>query len=96
MRADSNLGVFALLANAKTTSSFEGARYYFDGDLCQIATARKIAMQLGIQTGIDGGRAFVMSKKDFERVTQHLIDYKIEGWWNYVTQEEYSKITGEC
>ena len=55
-------GVYGLLASAHSTSSFEGERYYFDGDLCQMSTAQRVASKLGIQTDIEGGCPFVMSE----------------------------------
>ena len=88
-------GVVGLLANAKSTSSFRGERYYFDGDLCQMSAAQIVADSLGIQTGIEGGCPFVMSKEDFDSVKQYLINNRIDGWWHYVTNEEYCQIKGE-
>ena len=54
--------------------------------------ARSVASQLGISTGINGGIPYVSSKKDFETVTQHLINNRIEGWWHYVSNDEYRKL----
>lgn len=88
-------GVVGLLANAHATSSFRGERYYFQGDLCQMSAAQKVANSLGIQTDIEGGLPFVMSQEDFDRVKEYLISNQVEGWWHYVTREEYCEIKGE-
>lgn len=95
MSVSISTGVVELLANAHSTSSFRGERYYFKGDLCQMSTAKRVAGSLGIQTGIEGGLPFVMSEEDFDRVKEHLISNRIEGWWHYVTNEEYCEIKGE-
>lgn len=90
-----NSDVVGLLANAQSTSSFGGKPYYFQGDLCQMSIAQKVANSLGIQTDIKGGLPFVMSQEDFDRVKEYLISNQVEGWWNYVTNEEYCEIKGE-
>lgn len=95
IRLEANPGVVSLLANAKSHSDYQGTRYYFKGDLCQMSTATSVANSLGIQTSREGGIPFVMSQEDFEMVTQYLIQYQIEGWWHYVTYEEYCQIKGE-
>ena len=88
-------GVIGLLASARSTSSFTGVRYYLKGDLCQMAAAKKEAGLMGIQTGQEGVQPFVTSKEDFDRLKKRLISRRIEGWWNYVTNEEFCEITGE-
>jgi len=88
-------GVVGLLANAHSTSSFRGKRYFFKGDLCQMSAAQKVANSLGIETGIEGGLPFVMSQEDFDCVKKYLISNKVEGWWHYVTHEEYCEIKGQ-
>ncbi len=90
-----SLGVAGLLASAHSTSSFKGERYFFRGDLCQMSSAQRVASLLGIQTGIEEGIPFAMSKEDFDCVKEYLISNRIEGWWNYVSNEEYRKIKGE-
>lgn len=87
-------GVMGLLANAHSTSSFRGKRYYFEGDLCQMSYAQSVANSLGIQTDIEGGLPFVMLQEDFDRVKEYLISNHVDGWWHYVTREEYCKIKG--
>lgn len=87
--------VVGLLANAHSSSSFNGERYFFMGDLCQMSTAQRVASLLDIKTDIEGGRPFVMSEEDFDRVKKCLISNQIEGWWHYVTHEEYCAIKGE-
>lgn len=84
-------GVIGLLANAHSHSDYQGERYYFEGDLCQMFTAQEVATKLGIPTSIEGG----LSEQDFKKVTQYLIDHRIEGWLHYVTHEEYCRIKGE-
>jgi len=75
-------GVAALLANAhKTVPS--GKKYYFEGDLCQMAKAASVAEQLGIETGINGGLPFVSTKEDYDRVVKYIVDNRIEGYWHY-------------
>ncbi len=88
-------GVLGLLANAHSKSSFRGERYYFRGDLCQMYTAQKVAASLGIKTDIEGGIPFVMSQENFDHVKEYLIVNQLEGWWHYVTHEEYCEIKGE-
>ena len=88
-------GVVGMLANAHSTSSFREKRYYFQGDLCQRYAAQKVANSLSIQTDTEGGLPFVMSQEDFDRVKEYLISNRVEGWWHYVTHEEYCEIKGE-
>lgn len=94
-KTEINFGVVGLLANANSTSSFKGTRYYFKGDLCQKSVAKKVADSLGIKTGMEGCLPFVMSQEDFDRVKEYLILNRLEGWWHYVTHEEYCEIKGE-
>lgn len=95
MKMQVNLGVLGLLANAHSHSAYSGRRFYFKGDLCQMSTAQKTASDLGIPTGVEGGLPFVMSQEDYDTVTKYLIDNRIEGWWHYVSREEYRRIKGE-
>ena len=88
-------GVVGLLANAQSKSPFEGERYFFEGDLCQMSIAQSVAAALGIRTGIEGCRPYVTSKEDFEEVTKYLISHQKEGWHHYVSREEYCEIKGE-
>ena len=75
-------GVAALLANAhKTVPS--GKKYYFEGDLCQMSEATKVAGILGIEVGINGGLPFVQSKEDYDKVVKYIVDNQIEGYWHY-------------
>lgn len=92
MKQGINTGVMELLANAHSTPSDRGEKFYFRGDLCQMSKASSIASQLGISTGINGGIPYVSSKKDFETVTQYLINNRIEGWWHYVSRDEYRRL----
>ena len=96
---DSNIkispGIMGLMANAHSKSSFEGKRHYFTGDLCQMNTARRTAESLGIEIDIEGGIPFVKSEEDFDRVKKYLISNKLDGWWHYVSHEEYCKIRGK-
>lgn len=87
-----NLGVASLLANAHSHSDYNGERFFFHGDLCQMYTALEIAVKLGIQTDIEGGLPFVMSQEDYDTVKQYLIEKRIDGWWHYVSQEEYKQL----
>ncbi len=87
--------VIGLLANAHSHSDYQGKRYYFEGDLSQMSTAKNVAEKLGVQTSIEGGIPFALSEEDFKKVTQFLIDHLLEGWWHYVTHEEYCQIKGE-
>ena len=83
-------GVLGLLLNADKKSGYQGERFYFKGDLHQMSTAQRVAEQLGISTDVEGGIPFVMSKTDFEIVTQHLIDNRLDGWHHYVSHENTS------
>lgn len=87
--------VVELLLNVNSKSSYQGKKYFLKGDLCQMATAKNVAICLGIRVYSDGGIPFVTSEEDFEQVKQYLISNQIEGWWNYVTHEEYREIKGE-
>lgn len=60
-----------------------------------MSAAQSMADSLDIQTGIEGGIPFVMSQEDFDRVKEYLISYQVDGWWHYVTHEEYCEIKGE-
>ena len=75
-------GVAALLANAHQTVP-SGKKYYFEGDLCQMAEASCVAGRLGIKIGINGGLPFVSSKEDYDKVVKYIVDNQIEGYWHY-------------
>jgi len=75
-------GVAALLANAHQPVP-KGECYFFEGDLCQIAKAAKVAQELGIETGISGGLPYVSSKEEYDKVVQYIVGHKIEGYWHY-------------
>lgn len=75
-------GVAALLANAQQPMP-NGECYFFEGDLCQMATAVGIARYLGIGTGIAGGLPYVKSKEEYNKVVKYIVDHKIEGYWHY-------------
>lgn len=88
-------GTEEMLANANSTSSFKGKRYYLKGNSCQIAAAQKVANLLGIETRVENGLTFVMYEEDFESVKSYLVSNQIDGWCNYVTYWEICEIKGE-
>lgn len=75
-------GVAALLANAHQPMP-EGKRYFFEGDLCQMAKAAEVAQKLGIKNGVGGGLPYVTSKEDYNKVVKYIVDNQIEGYWHY-------------
>jgi len=75
-------GVAALLANAHQTVP-SGKKYYFEGDLCQMAWAASVAERLGIKTGINGGLPFVSTQEDYDKIVKYIVDNEIEGYWHY-------------
>ena len=75
-------GAAALLANAHQTVP-SGKKYYFEGDLCQMSEAAKVAGILGIEVGINGGLPFVSSKEEDDKVVNYIVAYQIEGYWHY-------------
>ena len=75
-------GVEALLANAHAPIPKDDF-YTFDGDLSQMAKAAKVATDLGYEVGYAGGIPYVVSKKEYNKVVQYIIEHKIEGYWNY-------------
>lgn len=75
-------GVVALLANAQAPIPNDDF-YTFDGDLCQMAKAAKVATDLGFEVGYVGGIPYVVSKDEYNKVVQYIIEHKIEGYWNY-------------
>lgn len=89
------IGKKGLLENTNQRSTYKVKEYYFEGDLYQMNEARKVADNLGIKTGIKGGLPFVSSKEDFEKVTQYIVSHRVEGWWHYVSVEEYRKMNGK-
>lgn len=84
--------IYDLLANAHTESTFKGEKYFFHGDLCQMSTALQVANSLGLETGIEKGLPFVLSLNDYNCVKDYLISNRINGWWHYVSKEQYCKI----
>ena len=84
-----------MLANANSTSSFKEERYYLKGNSYQIAAAQKAASLLGIETRVENGLTFVMSKENFESMKRYLISNQIDGWYNYATYWEICEIKGE-
>ena len=92
MKMNINSGVMELLVNSHSHSSFRGKKYFFHGDLCQMSAAQNVAQKLGISTDYQGGLPFVKSLEDFEKVKEYLIFNRIEGWWHYVSNEEYKKL----
>lgn len=85
-------GALGLFAVANKRTNYEGKKYYFTGDLIQMAEARSIAVKLGKETDTDGRIPFVKSKEDFDEVKQYIISHRIDGWWHYVSREEYIKM----
>ena len=75
-------GVGALLANAHTPIP-KGEKYFFQGDLCQMAEAASVAQKLGIAVDVGGGLTYVMSKEDYDTVIKYIVDHHIEGYWHY-------------
>ena len=67
-------------------------RHYFEGDLNQMRVAREVARMLGVVTQIDGGLSYVETKEEYDTVVKHIIDNRIEGWWNYVSREQYIQL----
>lgn len=92
MNMNISAGAVGLLTNAKRRSFYKGEKYCFGGDLQQMSRACQVAIELGVATDIEGGIPFVMSREDYEKVTQHIISHKIEGWWHYVSREEYLEL----
>ena len=68
-------------------------RHYFEGDLNQVRVAREVARMLGVVTQIDGGLSYVETKEEYDTVVKYIIDNRIEGWWNYVSREQYIQLT---
>ena len=68
-------------------------RHYFEGDLNQMRVAREVARMLGVVTQIDGGLSYVETKEEYDTVVKYIIDNRIEGWWNYVSREQYIQLT---
>lgn len=75
-------GVAALLLNAHTPMP-RGEKYFFKGDLCQMAEAANVARRLGIEVGVGGGLTYVSSKEDYDKVVKYIVDNKVEGHWHY-------------
>ena len=67
-------------------------RLYFEGDLNQMRVAREVARMLGVVTQIDGGLSYVETKEEYDTVVKYIIDNRIEGWWNYVSREQYIQL----
>ena len=92
MKMNIDSGVMELLVNSHSHSSFRGKKYFFHGDLCQMSTAQSVAQKLGISTDSEGGIPFVKSSEDFEKVKEYLVSNRIDGWWHYVSNEEYREL----
>ena len=75
-------GVAALIANAHQTVP-SGEEYYFEGDLCQMVRAAKVAASLGFEVRINGGLPYVQSKEEYDKVVEYIVDNQIEGYWHY-------------
>lgn len=88
-------GVLGLLSNAGNVSSYEGKKFTFKGDLCQMSSAAGVASKLGLKTGYDDVYPFVTSEEDFNKVIQHMISNRIDGWHHYVTYEKFCELNGE-
>lgn len=69
-----------------------GERHYFEGDLNQMRVAREVARMLEVVPQIDGGLSYVETKEDYDTVVNYIIDNRIEGWWNYVSREQYIQL----
>lgn len=95
MKIGIDSGTLGLLATANKRTTYGGEKYFFKGDLIQKGKARAIATYLGIANDTDGAIPFVKSWKDFEMVKKYIIDHRIDGWWNYVTGEDYNKLKEE-
>ena len=67
-------------------------RHYFEGDLNQMRVAREVARMLWVVTQIDGGLSYVETKEEYDTVVKYIIDNRIEGWWNYVSREQYIQL----
>lgn len=85
-------GALSLLAYVDERKFYEGEMFFFMGDLIQMVEARNVAAKLGKKIGTNGGIPFVMSREDFDEVTQYIISNRINGWWHYVSHEEYLKM----
>jgi hypothetical protein len=90
-----NTDVCGLLSHAGKVSSYKGEMFTFKGDLCQMSAAASVASQLGLKLHYKDVYPFVTSKEDFDKVVQHLISNKIDGWHHYVTYEKFCEINGE-
>ena len=84
--------MISLILAANQKSDYEGEKFCFKGDLCQMSKAKKVAQNLSIEVQVTGGIPFVMNQQDYDTVTQYIIDNRIDGWWHYVTKEEYKKM----
>ena len=82
LRMEFPKGVLDLISTPNTPNLPEDF-YTFEGDLCQMLIAAKVAKDLGIKTGIVGGRPYVQSEEKYNKVVQYIIDNKIEGYWHY-------------
>lgn len=88
-------GVLGLLSNAGKVSAYEGKKFNFKGDLCQMSAAADVASKLGLKFGYDDVYPFVTSEEDFNKVIQHIISNRIDGWHHYVTYEKFCELNGE-
>ena len=65
--------------------------YTFEGDLCQMLAAAKVARDLGFKVGVVGGYPYVLLKEEYDKVVQYIIDNQIEGYWHYKKYSIYQK-----
>lgn len=77
-------GVAALIANAHNPAP-KCKVYYFDkGDLCQMASAAKVAVEeFGFEVGVAGGYPYVMSEEEYNKVVEYIINNQINGYHHY-------------
>lgn len=82
LKMEISLGVCELLTTPDTPNPPEDF-FLFEGDLCQMLKAAKVAKDLGIETGVVGGMPYVRLEEEYNRVVQYIVDNKIEGYWHY-------------
>lgn len=74
-------GVVAIIANAH--QKLPMGSFTFEGELSQMAAAREVAREFGIESGTAGGYTYVMSKAAYDEVVQYIVDHQIEGYELY-------------
>ncbi len=91
-----HLKLLELLATADSKYNsdldFKKEHYFFKGDLCQLVIANEIANSFGFKTSISCGIPYLTSKTEYDEVIDYIIKNEEEGWWHYVTKEEYHEI----